>query len=69
LRSRGNALQGIRRYCADGEIALDRAGQAVADDYLDLPITRYSPDVMAIRMRETPEGRRLLNEATQRFSL
>jgi predicted nucleic acid-binding protein len=44
-------LQVLRRYCANGEITLDRAEQAVAD-YLDLPITRYSHDVFVFRIWE-----------------
>ncbi|BFU91921.1 MAG: ribonuclease VapC12 [Nitrospira sp.] len=44
-------LQVLRRYCANGEITLDRAEQAVAD-YLDLPITRYAHDVFVRRVWE-----------------
>ncbi|HSE59798.1 MAG TPA: type II toxin-antitoxin system VapC family toxin [Nitrospiraceae bacterium] len=44
-------LQVLRRYCATGEITLDRAKQAVTD-YLDFPITRYSHDVFAFRIWE-----------------
>jgi predicted nucleic acid-binding protein len=42
-------LQVLRRYCANGEITVDRAEQAVAE-YFDLPITRYSHDVLAFRI-------------------
>jgi predicted nucleic acid-binding protein len=42
-------LQVLRRYCATGEITLERAEQAVAD-YLDFPITRYAHDVFAVRI-------------------
>ena len=44
-------LQVLRRYCAHGEITLDRAEQAVVD-YLDLPITRYAHDIFARRVWE-----------------
>ncbi|MDF0668767.1 MAG: type II toxin-antitoxin system VapC family toxin [Nitrospira sp.] len=44
-------LQVLRRYCATGEITVDRAEQAVAD-YLDLPITRYAHDVCVRRVWE-----------------
>ncbi|HEU5408763.1 MAG TPA: type II toxin-antitoxin system VapC family toxin [Nitrospira sp.] len=44
-------LQVLRRYCATGEITLDRAEQAVAD-YFDLPITRYAHDIFASRVWE-----------------
>ena len=44
-------LQVLRRYCAHGEITLDRAEQAVVD-YLDLPITRYAHDIFALRVWE-----------------
>jgi len=42
-------LQVLRRYCAHGEITLDRAEQAVVD-YFDLPITRYAHDIFAHRV-------------------
>jgi predicted nucleic acid-binding protein len=48
-------LQVLRRYCASGEITLDRAEQAVAD-YLDFPIIRYSHDVFAFRIWELREN-------------
>lgn len=44
-------LQVLRRYCANGEITLDRAKQAVAD-YLDFPITRYSHDGFVLSIWE-----------------
>lgn len=44
-------LQVLRRYCANGEITLDRAEQAVAD-YLDFSITRYSHDAFVFRIWE-----------------
>ena len=44
-------LQVLRRYCANGEITLERAEQAVVD-FLDFPITRYAHDAFAFRIWE-----------------
>lgn len=44
-------LQVLHRYCANGEITLERAEQAVVD-FLDFPITRYAHDAFAFRIWE-----------------
>ena len=44
-------LHVLHRYCANGEITLERAEQAVVD-FLDFPITRYAHDAFAFRIWE-----------------
>ena len=43
--------QVLRRYWADGNLKLSRAEEALSD-YLDLPISRYPPDLMLGRIWE-----------------
>lgn len=44
-------LQVLRRYCAIGELADERAEQAITD-YLDFPVTRYPHDSLVPRIWE-----------------